>query len=161
MAYRRCPKCWQKHGLTEATCVHCGTDLAGAELFDVAPHDPPRLVIAERAVGPVTILDLKRVLMEDRGVHELGDRIRALLDEGRRQFLVNVSELFFLDSAGFAELMRARTTVARDGGTMKLLNTSKLIGQFSLPVLCKLLLVFEFFDNEANALRSFEREGPC
>ena len=158
MAYRRCPKCWQKHGLTETACVHCGTDLAGAELFDVAPHDPPRLVIAERAVGPVTILDLKRVLMADRGVHEVGDRIRVLLDQGRRQILLNFSDLVCCDSAGLEELLRAHTTVTRHDGTIKLLNTCKRIGQFPLTTMLKLLSVFETFGDEAEALRSFERE---
>ncbi len=161
MAYRRCPKCWQKHDLWEPYCLHCGTNLAGAKLFDVAPVNPPRLVITERAVGAVTILDLAQVLMEDRGVHELGDRIRVLLDQGRRQFLLNLTDLVYCDDAGLRELMHARATVTGDGGTIQLLNACKRIGVFPLPLMTKLLVVFEPFGDEVEALRSFEREDPC
>ena len=49
--------------------------------------------------------------------------------------------------------MRTYTTVSRQGGKLKLLNLTKRIQD--LLAITKLLTVFETYENEAEAIKSF------
>jgi len=59
----------------------------------------------------------------------------------------------YIDSAGLGEIVRTYTTVSRQGGSLKLLNLTKRITD--LLAITKLLTVFETFDSESDALKSF------
>jgi anti-sigma B factor antagonist len=58
-----------------------------------------------------------------------------------------------VDSAGLGEIVRTYTTVSRQGGSLKLLNLTKRISD--LLAITKLLTVFETFDSEPEAIKSF------
>jgi anti-sigma B factor antagonist len=58
-----------------------------------------------------------------------------------------------VDSAGLGEIVRTYTTVSRQGGNLKLLNLTKRITD--LLAITKLLTVFETFEVENDAIRSF------
>ncbi len=59
----------------------------------------------------------------------------------------------YVDSAGLGEIVRTYTTVSRKGGKLKLLNLTKKIQD--LLSITKLLTVFETYDSEDEAVRSF------
>jgi anti-sigma B factor antagonist len=109
--------------------------------------------IEERTVGNVTILDLKGKLTLGDGDTLLKDKIHSLLHQGRKHFLLNLGEVPYIDSAGIGEVVRTFATVSRQGGTLKLLNLTKRI--HDLLVITKLLTVFETFNAESDAVRSF------
>ena len=58
-----------------------------------------------------------------------------------------------MDSAGLGEIVRCYTTVSRKGGRLKLINLTKKIQD--LLAITKLLTVFETYDAEDEAVRSF------
>src|ERR671934_94609 len=64
-----------------------------------------------------------------------------------------VAGVAYIDSAGLGEVVRTYTTVSRQGGSLKLLNLTKRITD--LLSITKLLTVFETYDSEADAVRSF------
>ena len=109
--------------------------------------------IEERTVGGVTILDLRGKLTLGDGDTLLKDKIHSLLHQGRRQFLLNLGDVPYIDSAGIGEVVSTFSTVSRQGGTLKLLNLTKRI--HDLLAITKLLTVFETFSVEAEAVRSF------
>jgi anti-sigma B factor antagonist len=109
--------------------------------------------IEERTVGGVTILDLKGKLVLGDGDTLLKDKIHSLVNQGRKQFVLNLGDVPYIDSAGIGEVVRTHTTVSRAGGSLKLLNVTKRI--HDLLVITKLLTVFDTFESEAEALRSF------
>ena len=57
-------------------------------------------------------------------------------------------------SSGIGELIANYTTVSRQGGQLKLLNLTDRIQ--NLLVITKLLTVFDSYENEAEALKSFQ-----
>ena len=67
--------------------------------------------------------------------------------------MLNLADVPYIDSAGLGEIVRTYTTVSRQGGSLKLLNLTKRITD--LLAITKLLTVFETYDNEADAVRSF------
>jgi anti-sigma B factor antagonist len=109
--------------------------------------------IAERAAGDVTILDLRGKITLGDGDDMLKDRIASMMQQGRKKLLLNLANVPYIDSAGLGELVRTYTTVNRQGGSLKLLSLTKRITD--LLAITKLLTVFETFDSEADAVRSF------
>ena len=109
--------------------------------------------IEERVVGEVTILDLKGKITLGEGDEALRDRISNLLQNGRKKILLNLEGVPYIDSAGLGEVVRTYTTVSRQGGQLKLVNLTKRITD--LLMITKLLTVFETFDAEQDALKSY------
>jgi anti-sigma B factor antagonist len=109
--------------------------------------------IDERTASDVVILDLKgRVTLGD-GDELLKDKVNSLVNQGHRKIILNLAEVPYIDSAGLGEIVRTYTTVSRQGGSLKLLNLTKRITD--LLSITKLLTVFETFDSENEAVRSF------
>jgi anti-sigma B factor antagonist len=109
--------------------------------------------IEERVVNDVTILDLKGKITLGDGDEVLKDKINSLVLQNRRRILLNLAEVPYIDSAGLGEVVRTYTTVSRQGGQLKLVNLTKRITD--LLSITKLLTVFETFDSEAEALKSY------
>ena len=109
--------------------------------------------IEERVVGNVTVLDLKGKLTLGDGDELLKDKINSLIQQDRKMLLLNLEAVPYIDSAGLGEVVRTYTTTSRQGGTLKLLNLTKRIQD--LLAITKLLTVFETFDTEDEAVKSF------
>src|SRR5919202_5780272 len=109
--------------------------------------------IAERTVSEVTILDLKGKMTLGEGDELLKDKINSLIHQGQKKLLLNLEGVPYIDSAGLGEIVRTYTTVSRQGGSLKLLNLTKRIED--LLTITKLLTVFETYDSEADAIKSY------
>jgi anti-sigma B factor antagonist len=109
--------------------------------------------IEERAVGDVIVLDLKGKVTLGQGDELLKDKVNSLVNQGHRKIVLNLAGVPYVDSAGLGEIVRTYTTVSRQGGSMKLLNLTKRITD--LLAITKLLTVFETFEVESDAVRSF------
>jgi len=109
--------------------------------------------IEERAVGDVVVLDLKGKITLGEGDELLKDKINSLVNQGYRKIVLNLAGVPYIDSAGLGEIVRTYTTVSRQGGSLKLLNLTKRITD--LLAITKLLTVFETFESEDDAVRSF------
>ena len=109
--------------------------------------------IAERLMGDITVLDLKGKMTLGEGDELLKDKINSLLGAGKKKLVLNLEGVPYIDSAGLGEIVRTFTTVSRQGGSLKLLNLTKRIED--LLAITKLLTVFETFDTEAEAIKSF------
>ena len=110
--------------------------------------------IDERVVDGVTILDLKGKMTLGEGDELLKDKINSLLAAGKKKLLLNLESVPYIDSAGLGEVVRTYTTVSRQGGSLKLLNLTKRIED--LLSITKLLTVFDTFDSEAEAIKSYK-----
>ena len=113
-----------------------------------------QLDVNERQAGDVTILDMSGEVRIGEGAISLRDSIRTLADQGKKKVLLNLAGVKYMDSTGVGELIANYTTVTRQGGQLKLLNLTDRIQ--NLLVITKLLTVFDSYDNEAEALKSFE-----
>ena len=109
--------------------------------------------IEERTVGDVTILDLKGKITLGEGDELLKDKVNSLVNQGYKKIILNLAEVPYVDSAGLGQIVQTYTTVSRQGGSLKLLGLTKRITD--LLSITKLLTVFETYDNEADAVRSF------
>ena len=111
------------------------------------------LDVKERQAGDVTILDLRGEVRIGEGSIALRDAIRNLADAGKQKLLLNLAGVSYIDSSGIGELIANYTTVSRQGGQLKLLKLTDRVQ--NLLVITKLLTVFDAYDDEAEALKSF------
>src|SRR5262245_42969362 len=109
--------------------------------------------IEQRTVGNVVVLDLKGKITLGEGDELLKDKVNSLMNQGQKQIVLNLEGVPYIDSAGLGEIVRAYTTVSRQGGSLKLANLTKRIQD--LLSITKLLTVFETFDSENDAVKSF------
>jgi anti-sigma B factor antagonist len=113
----------------------------------------PRITISERQIGDVTILDLRGRLVFDDGDTSCAERIDRLIRQGRVQILVNLQHVSYIDSAGVGALVSKYVTLRRRGGNLKLLCLSERVRH--VMSIAHLLGVFESFESEEHAIRSF------
>ncbi|HZS47050.1 MAG TPA: STAS domain-containing protein [Blastocatellia bacterium] len=109
--------------------------------------------ISERTAGDITILDLSGKITIGEGSVQLREKVRQLLNDGKKKILLNLGDVSYVDSSGIGELVSSYTTTRNQGGQLKLLNLTKKIQD--LLSITKLLTVFETFDNERAALDSY------
>jgi anti-sigma B factor antagonist len=113
--------------------------------------------IEQRAVGDVVVLDVKGRVTLGEGDELLKDKVNSLLNQSQKKIVLNLAEVPYIDSAGLGEIVRTYTTVSRQGGSLKLLNLTKRITD--LLSITKLLTVFETFESENDAVRSFSQSA--
>lgn len=109
--------------------------------------------LTTRKVGDVTVIDAVGRITLGEGSSSFRDTVRDLAAKGDRKLLLNLAEVTYIDSSGIGELVSAFTTVTNQGGQLKLLHLTKRIED--LLQITKLYTVFEVFDDEAAAVRSF------
>jgi len=112
------------------------------------------LDLKERQAGDVTILDLTGEVRIGEGSIALRDSIRNLADQGKKKVLLNLAGVKYIDSSGIGELIANYTTISRQGGQLKLLKLTDRVQ--NLLVITKLLTVFDSYDDESEALKSFQ-----
>jgi anti-sigma B factor antagonist len=99
-----------------------------------------------------SIVDASGKLVLGKGTNQIRQEVLALLADGRKQILVNLNQVTFMDSSAVGELVAAHTLAASLGGQMKLVSSKRVQDILSIA---KLHLVFEVFEDEREALRSF------
>jgi anti-sigma B factor antagonist len=110
-----------------------------------------------REVGAVTLLDVSgRLTSFETGA--LRDSISRLLIEGRRDIVLNLSGLKYLDSSGIGELAWVYVMVVKQSGQMKVVGLSSKIEE--VLKVTQLYQVFPEFPDEAAALKSFPETKP-
>jgi len=115
--------------------------------------------IEERAVGHVTILNIVGRLTIDEAAQHLKQDIEALISRDRLYVVLNLAQVPYIDSGGLGQLVASFGTVKKAGGAMKLLNVNTR--NHDLLVITRLVTVFESFDSEAEAVRSFDTLAPA
>lgn len=107
----------------------------------------------EQHYGAVTVLEFLGKITLGEGDEMMKQKVNSLIAAGRRQIVFDLEDMPYIDSSGLAELVRSYTTIARQGGRLKLARLSKRIAD--LLAITKLLTVYETYDTVGAAVRSF------
>ena len=116
-----------------------------------------KLTIAERQVGDVTVLALTGQILLDDGDLALRKRVHELVERGFAKVVLDLGGVTYIDSSGVGMIVAKLKTLKERGGDMKLLHLERRAE--SLLSMLKLLILFETFQNEAEAVRSFAQAG--
>ena len=86
-------------------------------------------------------------------VGALGSSIQSLLKERRKNIVLSLSGLAYLDSSGIGELARIYVAVVKQGGAMKVIGLTPKVEE--VLKITHLSQVFQEFPDEQSALLSF------
>ena len=109
--------------------------------------------VTTRQVGDVSVLDIEGRITLGEGSSTLRESLRGLLSTKNPKILLNLEDVSYIDSSGIGELVSGYTQIQEMGGQLKLLKLTKRVRD--LLQITKLYTVFEVFDEEATAIRSF------
>lgn len=110
--------------------------------------------IEQHESGDVMIVRISGdITLNKGGDIRLRDKTHSLLQQGYRKILVDLGNVSAVDSSGLGQLVQAHVSAARQGASLKLLHVTRKL--HDLLVVTKLLLVFDTFEQEAEALASF------
>jgi anti-sigma B factor antagonist len=101
----------------------------------------------------VAILDLNGNITLGEASGALRDAVKNVVAQGHRSVLLNLAGVHYIDSAGLGELVGSYATAERNEAKLKLLHLQKKVE--GLMQITKLITVFEVYENEAEAVRSF------
>jgi len=116
--------------------------------------------LVERSIGTITVLEPqgRLVLGENPSDSVLRDRIAALLQEGRRQFAIDLVRVSHIDTSGLTTLVGAYIGVQKQNGRIVLLNAAARVRE--LLAVTRLNTLFEVVENEDQLRESFAATPP-
>jgi anti-sigma B factor antagonist len=109
--------------------------------------------VVKRRAGDVVVLDLHGRMVIGEGDRVLREAVNDLGDSEKPKVVLNLADVSYVDSSVLSEIVRTYTTVTRQGGRLKLLALPPKIRD--LLSMTRLLTVFETYESEDDALRSF------
>jgi len=116
------------------------------------------LRLSARTIDGITIVDCHgRIVFGDETI-ALREFVKEQL-KSNPQVVINLGEVNYIDSGGLGTLVGLYTSARSAGGVIKLSNLTNRVGE--LLQVTKLLTVFEVFDNEVQAARSFAHKATA
>ncbi|MDZ7766723.1 MAG: STAS domain-containing protein [Melioribacteraceae bacterium] len=99
------------------------------------------------------VIELKGNVMGGPEAQEFSDLLHKLIDEGKKNVVIDLSSVKFMNSSGLGMLISGFTTMKNGGGSLKLAKATEKIN--SLLVITKLITIFENYDSVDEAIKSF------
>ena len=115
------------------------------------------LKLNTRKLDDVVIVDLNGRLSCGEPRELFRAAVRGLLDEGNRRFVLNLSDVGYVDTTGLSELLATKTRLVEHGGDVVLLGVAKRVND--LLVMTKLIVVFDTFNKESEAIAALQATG--
>ena len=112
-----------------------------------------KLKITERQLDNVMVLALSGEILLDDGDLEFRKKVHELVERGVVRIVVDLGGVTHIDSAGVGMLVAKQKTVHEHGGDIKLVHVTTRSQR--LLAIMRLATVFEIFDDEEAAAKSF------
>ena len=102
------------------------------------------------------ILEFKGDVMGGPDAVALNEKLHELIDQGKKNIVVDLGGVKFINSSGLGMLIGALTTMRKAGGDLRLARASEKIE--SLLIVTKLVTVFRNFKTLDEAVESFKED---
>ena len=106
-----------------------------------------------RKSNDVIIIELGGKIMGGSDSVRFFEQLGAWLNEGYRQFVIDLANVDWMNSSGLGILIRALKTIRDSKGSLKLANLTEKIKD--ILTITKLLVVFQTYGSLDEALESF------
>jgi anti-sigma B factor antagonist len=118
-----------------------------------------KLTTATRKVEGVTVVDITgRIILGEESA-ALRQVVNDLLTGGEKKILLNMAHVDYIDSSGLGYLVSAFTSAKKQGGELKLLNLA--VDVKDVMQITRLYIVFDVFEDEATAVKSFSKAATA
>lgn len=117
-----------------------------------------QLKLNTRTKEGVTIVDCSGRIVFGEEAAALRENVKAHIPQAK-QIVLNLKDVTYIDSGGLGILVGLFTSASAAGGSIKLSNLTPRVGQ--LLQVTKLVTVFETFDSEEEAVRSYTQAAKA
>ncbi len=111
--------------------------------------------ITRREEGTVTVIEPKGKITIGEGDLLMREEITKLLGENKKNLVLDLSGVSYMDSAGVGELVSVFTSVKNRGGELKLSCLTKKIKD--LLSITQLMTIFDTYEDTNQAIASFKK----
>jgi anti-sigma B factor antagonist len=111
------------------------------------------LDIQENDREGIAILELKGRIVMGPEASALREKVSALSAAAKRNLVLNMTHVDFIDSTGLGALVISATSLRKNQGNIKLVNLNRR--NIELLVMTKLATVFEIYTDETDAVSSY------
>ena len=118
-----------------------------------------KMMTTIRTLGDVTIVDISGRIVLGEESASLRSLVSDLLSKGRKEILLNLADVDYIDSSGLGHMVAAFTSVRKQEGQLKLLKVTNKVRD--LIQITRLYTVFEIMDDEAVAVKSFGQSAAA
>jgi len=105
------------------------------------------------------VMTLKGNVMGGPDGAKLHETLHELKDGGKKNIVVDLSKVKFMNSSGLGMLISGMTTMRNSGGDLRLAKVADRIQ--SLLVITKLITVFKHYDSVDEAVDSYNVDPPA
>jgi anti-sigma B factor antagonist len=117
------------------------------------------LYIVEKALNGIAVLDLRgRITLGDETAN-LRQMVNDLLNSGRKQIVLNLKGVNYIDSSGLSTLIACFISSRKQGGSLKLAHLTTRVRD--LMQITRLSTVFESYETVEDAKNSFDQRAPA
>ena len=100
------------------------------------------------------VIEFKGNIMGGPEAVSLNEKLHEIIDEGKKNIVVDLSRVKFMNSSGLGMLIGALTTMRNAGGDLRIANATDKIE--SLLIITKLITVFKHFRSLDEAVASYD-----
>ena len=101
------------------------------------------------------VIELKGNVMGGDDTKNFNELLHKLIEEDKKQIIVDLSSVKFMNSSGLGMLIGGLTTIKKANGQLKLACVTEKIE--SLLIITKLITIFESFDSVDEAAKTFSK----
>jgi anti-sigma B factor antagonist len=101
------------------------------------------------------IIELKGNVMGGEDTKEFNDLLHKFIDEGKKNIVVDLHDVKFMNSSGLGMLIGGLTTMKKAEGIFRLSRVTDKIE--SLLIITKLITIFETYKTIDEAVASFKK----
>lgn len=102
------------------------------------------------------VIEFKGNVMGGPDAVSLNEKLHELIEQDKKNIVVNLSKVKFMNSSGLGMLIGGLTTMRKAGGDLRIANATDKIE--SLLVITKLITVFKHYKSLDEAVASFEEK---
>jgi anti-sigma B factor antagonist len=113
------------------------------------------LKMTNREVDGVAVVAMDGRIVLGEESNALREKVKSLLAEGKKQIILNMDNITFIDSAGLGTLVASHHSAKNQGASVRLCHLGSKFQE--VLQITKLLTVFEVSDTEAAAVASFKK----
>jgi anti-sigma B factor antagonist len=117
-----------------------------------------QLKLGVRVVDGVSIVDCRGRLLFGDEASALRDTVKNLLAE-TKNVVINLADTTYIDSGGLGTLVGLYSSAQHNGGMVKLAKLQQRV--VDLLQVTKLLTVFDVYDSEDEAVKSFAQRATA
>jgi anti-sigma B factor antagonist len=113
------------------------------------------LKMTNREVNGVSVVALDGRIVIGEESNALREKLKSLIAEGKKQIVLNMDNIKYIDSTGLGILVAAHCSAKTQGASLRLCHLGSKFQE--VLQITKLLTVFEVCDTEAAAVASFSK----